>query len=898
MKNAEYQASPENFLSKKIARIVKRFKINGEISNLEKELKEYQKELNYFLFDEFGDLKLISENFAKTFPKSTLKICFQSIKQFQTNAFEPKQEGKMFAEAIFGDEDAIPILSRSFGRFISFKNPWKYSHGAFGKIGLGTNNSQNFFLLVLLKQQQNSKVSNDALKEIFHELNDKSEFVIEKIPLSIQKFKSLPNSIAAFVSDINFQGPFTAASALGMVFRTIRNDRWLIYCAIPKVFKSSTCESLDLLSMTFFIFSFFFWLHFNFQNQPRNISLRFLVPALMCLAVAPAIVFLISLLFRVNDGVSKQRLFSGHRKLEKFLREIDSEFGAHLASKENDLKTFIGICMRCLSRSEPEPALPDSLKKSIMEFAFFDEKESVLYKRRYQEHKLGYIFRQGIKYGASLFGLVYQQSVVKTTSASHSKDILSENGDSFSASTWKLFENYLSNLGHFIPKSTLTEKYLVYSDYFPDPTSNKKFNIAMAVLNLELMKKQYLQKKFKELEKTGIQFVVFRREKRIISEKIIGSFNHLKGVYSLCEECINSEKPVDGILVRGNSSDISLATAMEGNFLDSLLLVAFTPVSKPHELQQDAYIAISIVGFFLFVSAVFLTTVFLKWLYVSLNSIFLAMKKLRNHQIVHVDIVGNDEFGSLARIIERASITFEEVYSAVSMRECFHRKKIPLMPNIQFQEFQVVGGKSGSSATDVFPIGSNCAGFLIVEIPHGKWDKSFILALIKTGIRAIYTNSETSSSDVLKKVLQHVCSIASFPIETEFILGKIETTKREIEYVRKGMFQPIILRFNNSDNQKQKTLEETVLFNEIQFSRGRLTLDIHQGFLAFSRHWCFEKTFKLHSTEAFFQEIFEFSNTSSKMFFTVFSDYLRKSGIEDSFLEDKPMMLFSAIKEK
>ncbi|NLI80009.1 MAG: serine/threonine-protein phosphatase [Candidatus Riflebacteria bacterium] len=717
---------------------------------------------------------------------------FASVDQLRdVNRLPSKTEEKLSLQ-ILGDGSGINTLAGSRGHFRKFGTPTRYSHGAWWRLRVGSGAPRDpvrFNLLVLMKARRGRRV--DPLRQLVRRVAPRlrGRFRLALVgPVGSPSFRRLPPDLRRAIPLLpGGQGEWDSRRRHGVVRRSGRGD--LLVAWQPhgvRRFPSRDLGQLVIFGVAAFLTLFLGRL--TIFEPPRAISLRWVLPALVLGVTLPIQVFFGLAMAEQSRRLLDKETFETHRRIEARLQQIDQNFSAFLQKiarqHQQALDWFIA------GRTDPPPGgftvddlaatsglLRPRCPPGLLSGYLFDELGSLTRVLRLPGQNQATDRQIAVETVKKLLGLVLGNRE------------MTDFEDPF-------FVHFMRNLGWFTESKVLHSQRLQLLDLRTDPRRPQGLTGVFVTHDRRPLLRDYFRRVFaRPEERGGLALALVSCDEGVLVDSLPRRFRAWNDGSRLGEKVLMQGQAMDARLTTSRGVPL-LVTCMPGRNLTGYLLVGAVPVEgvvAAGARLRSWMLATLGAGFLLALASGWSLVTFIL---ARLREIGRGLDLIAAHRAeLKLACPDGDEFAELARGLEHAAVTLEEVYSSLPIQGTLVRAEPLAGPDYRVAGGFDPGADPGGDYMDAFPIGSDRYLLAIGDVFGEGWQTALLVASVRVALRLHVEQHPDWSAVALASALRdHFLRVRSVVKHMAFGLALLDRPSGRFEWLGAGICPPLLVR--------------------------------------------------------------------------------------------------------
>jgi len=737
---------------------------------------------NLLLFDPAGNpIPIRGKPVAKV---SANKRLFEAIGKMRRGKALTTSMEKKLSEQLLGDQSGIIVLAGSHGNFRRFGNQGLYSHGArwtikdFRKGAKANSGKVRFHLLALLNSRyfKTLDITRDSVRKAaalcrrFFRLalvGNSGSKSFHRLPMDLRRGISLLPGEQGVLKTERYQAVVRFADA-----------GWRVVAWRPRT--PTHQPQRDFGQLFIFLLAGLlsgFIASILVFHGPESISLRWLVPGLLLGVTIPILLFFALAMEEHRRRLLDKDIYQSHRTIEAQLRQIDQNFllfTQKIATRHRqDLERFCATHDPAALRGFS----PDSGMKSLYSAYLFDEKAGITRiltaapQNAIQDRKLA---EEVVK---KLIGLVFGKLV-------------------FSNFEDPYFAHYIVNLGWFVENKLLNSTRFQLLDIRTDPTRPDGLAGIFLTHSREPLVRGYFRQIFENRsEREDLLLAIVSYEEGNLVRSLPRTFLDWPDGARISEMVLRQGQTMDSVMNSPSGRPL-LVTCLQGRNLSGYLLVGAVPFSRVAQAAAGVK-TWTIATLALGIALALLSGYFL------VNPILSRLEEIRegidqivaHRSEVKIACPAGDEFGELARGIEQAAITLEEVYSSLPVQEILVKCDPLNGPEFRFAGGFDPGTDPGGDYLDGFLVSNDRYLLAVGDVLGVGWQTTMLVASMRMAVRLqLQRHPELSVSELADLLKTHYLGIRSVVKHMAVFVGLLDIRKQNLEWVGAGICPPMLVR--------------------------------------------------------------------------------------------------------
>ncbi len=712
---------------------------------------------------------------------------FAAMGRCRRDKLLPGKVEEKLAQQILGDGSGLSILAESRGHFRAFGNPARYSHGAWWRLRVrqgptsgapSTADPIRYHLLVLLKSRRGAE--RDLLRRRVLRVAGRVRALFRlglTGPIGSASFRRLPRDVRRAMRRLpGGQGDVVTPAWHGVVRRAGRLGYLVAWqrrgigrlpardAGQVAIFAMAALFSLGLARLIVF-------------ESPRAISLRWLVPGLL-LAVALPILFFFGLAMTEHRRRQVDNdVYETHRRIEARLRQIDQNFSLFLQriarGYQQGLHRYLTV---------GDAAIADAIRQvqgagGLYSAYLFDEHASRTRVLQAARQNPGNDQQLALQTGRKLMGFIQ---------GTRGMDDIEDT----------YFLHFVRQLGWFVETKVLHSRRFQLLDVRPDPRRPDGLTGLFLTQDREPTVQAYFRQVLSDpRERGGIEFALVACDEGTLVESLPRAFRSWLDGQRLGEKVLLQGQTMDARLTSPSGRPY-LVTCLQGRNLEEYLLVGAVEASRVEMTARRlrAWMIASLAGGILLALAVGLSLV--DYLLLRLREVAQGIDQIAAHRpTITVACPDGDEFGEVARGLEQAAVTLEEVYSALPIQETLVRCEPLAGPDWFLTGGFEAGFDPGGDYLDAFPFGKTGYVVAVGDVFGEGWQTALLVAAMRVALRLQVQRVPDRPADHLAEALRHhFLQVRSVVKHMAFGLGLLDRRDGRFEWVGAGICPPYLIR--------------------------------------------------------------------------------------------------------
>ncbi len=737
---------------------------------LERLQKSYRNQWEFFLFDRSGK----PVPFGGSLPDkiSARQRVFRALLEAKFGGKTPSKTDEKLSQQILGDKSAILNLAKSRGHLRKLGSPIRYSFGGLWEIPGG--GSRKFLLVMVRKDgfpslqllKQAVKVAGEKCRKFFDLtlVGDERSPSFAKLPEEVREVLAGSSARQDVFVRGAFQGAFLACQGGMTALASNRNP----------LSAGKTMDDLRVLVCGLGMFFALVLMKLVVIGNPTEISLRWAIPFLILGATLPALGYLGMSMTEQRKRVLEKETYEAHRNLENSLVRIDQGFYRELETLAQKYQEILAeFCQNPLTlgmESGSASAVPEIAREAYI----FD-----------QDGKISRTLKSNADHPADSKALA-GGFVAKLTDAVYGRAPIETFED-------PILPHYLKHLGWFTEIKLLDEYLSQFVEMRPVPQTGGMLGIFVSHLLPKLVRLHLRKVLRNPADRGNAPFAIVAFDGETLLGSIPRSFLRNPDGMRIAERVLQTGKAVDGTILNPTGQRL-LLTAFPGRRLDGFILVAGSdpePLNLGDHLLVDwTWKTAGVLILIAFFSAGFLVRKILGALRVLTGGI----DRIRSKDfLMELPLEGTDEFAQLARGIEKAGVTLEEIFSSLPVQETLVRCEPFKHPNIRTGSIFFPCEEPGGDFLDGFPTSDGKFLFAIGDVLGEGWQTTLVTAAIRMGLRVFAERGFASLTDLGHRLNRHFIGFRGSNRRMTILLGLLDPDNGDLECVGGGHCLPILL---------------------------------------------------------------------------------------------------------
>jgi serine phosphatase RsbU (regulator of sigma subunit) len=754
--------------------------------SLERALNQGGMEWEFFAFAPGGEPQAIG---AKKPPRiAAWRRLMAGLLDDRRGRRAPTPFEEKLAEQLLGDRTGINVLSSSRGNFRKLGNPVRYSYGGwwilrdpFGKI-LG-------HLLVLLKGDRSAETffrravesARDRCRGLFSlavfapdpeilppvtgpEIAEKArvERNVERIPREV---------VREILALGGIPGRFTTPRFFGILGEGME-ERFLVAWHPRRVKEPLPGDGWSHIAWVVGFFSAAAVLRFFVMGRIETLSLRFIVPLLILGATIPALGYLGMSMFEQRNKIQAKEVYEQHRRIEGALRLIDAGFSRYLQNVADDLQRYVAAYV--------DSGNPAVLRKLLRSYG-------ALILSGYAFDQTGKITKllKAPKLNPTADRRLYSTMIARTVGIIRGQNPGGAADDS-------VFMYLLQTMGRLEETNILGQARLAFFDVRAPKGDSRRMAGLLLSFHRQTLVRNFLRRLVRIPHlRHGIDLALFRFDENSLTQALPKSFMNCADGRRLAERTMEKKRTLDE-LISSNHGRKMTATAVQGKNLAGYILVGtrFFDDIRVRDLALVRW-TWAISAFFLAL-ALLASGSLVRWVMNSLRVVQQGVAQIQAGDFhFALELEGNDEFAQLARGVENAAVTLEELYSSRPVQESLVSAEVLPDKRFELHYLYISGARPCGDYLDGFCLPENRFAVVIGDALGEGWQTTLVVAGIRMMVRLLLKRHHLPLDTVLNKV-QEFFRTQRGPIRHMTLwIGILHFDSGEVQCVSAGHCPPV-----------------------------------------------------------------------------------------------------------
>ncbi|RCK79386.1 MAG: Serine phosphatase RsbU, regulator of sigma subunit [Candidatus Ozemobacter sibiricus] len=712
---------------------------------------------------------------------------FAALLRCRQDRLPPGKVDEKLAQQILGDEAGLSILAESRGHFRALGTPARYSHGAWWRLRVGPRRSAagpsrlapiRYHLLVLLKSRWGG--GRDLLRSRVVRVAGRVRPLFRLAltgPIGSPSYRRLPRPLQQAIRRLpGGQGEVLTPVWHGVVRRAGRLGYLVAWQRrgagrFPQrdagqvvIFALAALTSLGLARLIVF-------------EPPRAISLRWVVPGLLLAIALPIVVFFGLAMTEHRRRQVDNDIYETHRRIEARLRQIDQNFSLFL---QRIARGYQQAFHRHLTTGDA--AIAQALRQvpgaqGLYSAYLIDEAASRARTLHAARQNPANDQQLALETGRKLMGYIQGTRAMADVE------------DNF-------FVHYVRNLGWFVENKVLHSRRFQILDLRPDPRRPQGMTSLFLTQDRGPTVQAYCRQILSDpRQRGGIAFALVACDEGTLVEALPRAFRSWLEGQRLGEKVLRQGQTIDARLTAPSGRSY-LVTCLQGRHLGEFLLVGAVEAEQVEATARRlrAWMVASLAGGILLALAVGLSLVeYLLW---RLREVARGIDQIAAHRpAITVACPDGDEFGEVARGLERAAVTLEEVYSSLPIQETLVRCEPLAGPAWFLAGGFDAGSDPGGDFLDAFPIGAERYVLAVGDVFGEGWQTTLLVAAMRVALRLqVQRAPDRAAPQVAEALRRHFLQVRSVVKHMAFGLGLLDRRDGGLEWIGAGICPPYLIR--------------------------------------------------------------------------------------------------------